>query len=294
MQPEILKRIADLKSQGLTIKQITEKLREEFGVTYSPNYIKKTYYQRAKALDSTRVEGISYFRYSINQDFFSIILVADLHLRDEKQAEQAVERIKSHMNKNTYLIFLGDIIQLDISPPANIFNSNPLDNVKALSVIFDAFKDRTICAVSGNHEDRLIKKVGIDINKFLCGIFSIPYSDSAAFIDLCYSGIRKSIYCLHGTSAAARIGGKLNRLEDLERVVDADIYVQAHTHVPAVFYRDRFYSDGYSLKRKSLIFINLGASQGYEPYAVKRGYAPATQLLTRLDFSLKNVTVHNL
>jgi hypothetical protein len=38
------------------------------------------------------------------------------------------------------------------------------------------------------------------------------------------------IYSTHGSYSGRRIGGKMNRLEDLSTWYDADIYLMGHTH----------------------------------------------------------------
>ena len=292
MKDEIIVFIRDLREKGLSFREIAKQIEEHFSVKYSVNYLRKIYFKKLKNLSSEQVEGITYVRFTANDSELSIIPVADLHLKTKEEAEKALAEIKKVADKKTYFLFLGDIIQLDIAKPANVFNSNPMQNLEALLFFADALKGKTIAIVTGNHEDRLNRQAGVDISALISSLFGIPYASSSALIDICFNDARKTIYALHGTTAAQRVGGKLNRLEDLERVCDADIYLQAHTHLPAIFYRDRFFSNGYGIRRKKLLFVSVPSLQNYEPYAAKRGYAPFPKQLFKISLNQYEASVH--
>ena len=50
-----------------------------------------------------------------------------------------------------------------------------------------------------------------------------------------------SVFAIHGSYNGMRIGGALNRLQDLARIYDADIYLMGHTHSKAFQTEHRIY-----------------------------------------------------
>ena len=68
-------------------------------------------------------------------------------------------------------------------------------------------------------------------------------------------------------------------LADLASIVDSDIYIHAHTHLPAVF-RESFFrvnSGHSSVAQVEKLFINCAAALNYGGYGDKAGFKPASK-----------------
>jgi hypothetical protein len=87
-------------------------------------------------------------------------------------------------------------------------------------------------------------------------------------------------YVTHGSAGGGRKeGGKVNRLADLASIVDADIYIHAHTHLPVVFKEAFFRVNGgnSSVALVDKLFVNVAASLNYGGYGDKQGFKPASK-----------------
>jgi hypothetical protein len=88
-----------------------------------------------------------------------------------------------------------------------------------------------------------------------------------------------TIYVTHGSGGGRKEGGKVNRLADLAAIVDADIYVTGHTHLPLVFKESYFRVSGSnsSVAMVDKLFINTAASLDYGGYGDLQGFKPASK-----------------
>jgi hypothetical protein len=88
-----------------------------------------------------------------------------------------------------------------------------------------------------------------------------------------------SCYCTHGSGGGRREGGKVNRLADLASIVDADIYIHAHTHLPLIFKESFFRVSGSnsSVALTEKLFVNTSAMLNYGGYGDKAGFKPASK-----------------
>jgi hypothetical protein len=83
----------------------------------------------------------------------------------------------------------------------------------------------------------------------------------------------------HGSGGGRREGGKINRLADLASIVDADIYIHAHTHLPVIF-KEAFYRVSGSNSSVALVdkmFVNTAATLNYGGYGDRQGFKPASK-----------------
>ena len=78
---------------------------------------------------------------------------------------------------------------------------------------------------------------------------------------ICYS-----IYTLHGSGGGRKEGGKINRLADLASIIDADVYIHSHTHLPIImkqaFYRTDVRNSTVGIVEK--LFVNTSSNLDYE------------------------------
>lgn len=73
------------------------------------------------------------------------------------------------------------------------------------------------------------------------------------------------VYCHHGMGGGRTLGGKLNRLEDLLKIIEADIYLMGHVHTKVSDPIDKQYisSDGIHHHRTKLLGRTGGFQRGY-------------------------------
>ena len=228
-------------------------------------------------------------------DIIELHPMADLHIGDSqcdfKLIMDRIEYIKN--TPNAYCILDGDLMDTAIASSIGdtyAANLQPMEQLKQCVKIFDPIKDKILAVLSGNHENRIWKSDGIDITEIMCSQLGIPerYSPTTALLFIRF-GERKSnhhhrkqlytAYVTHGSGGGRKEGGKVNRLADLASIVDADIYISGHTHLPVVF-KEAFFRVSGSNSSVALVdklFINLGASLDYGGYGDKAGFKPASK-----------------
>jgi predicted phosphodiesterase len=221
--------------------------------------------------------------------------MADLHLGDAhcdyKSILERIEYIKN--TPNAYCILDGDLMDTAIANSVgDTYGATlqPMEQLKHCVKLFEPIKDKILAVLPGNHEQRITRQDGIDITQIMCSQLGIQdkYSPTSALLFIRF-GERKTqhhsrrqlytIYVTHGSGGGRKEGGKINRLADLAGIVDADIYVMGHTHLPAIlkegFFRVSGANSSVSLVDK--LFVNTAASLDYGGYGDAQGFKPASK-----------------
>lgn len=221
--------------------------------------------------------------------------MADLHLgdinSDFKLIMEKIEHIKN--TDNAYCILDGDLMDAAIaSSIGDTYSASlqPMEQLKQCVKIFEPIKDKILAVLPGNHEHRIYKTDGLDITEIMCSQLGIVdrYSPTTAllFIRFGKQNSRRdgrpflyTSYVTHGSGGGRKEGGKVNKLADLASIVDADIYIHAHTHLPLVFRESFFRVSGSnsSVNEVEKLFVNTAASLKYGGYGDKQGYKPASR-----------------
>ena len=220
--------------------------------------------------------------------------MADLHIGDSNSDYKMImERIEHIRNTpNCYCILDGDLMDTAIASSIGDTYSAALQPMQQLELcvkIFGPIKDKILAVLPGNHENRVYKSDGIDITEIMCAQLGIPekYSPTTALLFIRFGKSTKaanrkqlySAYVTHGSGGGRREGGKVNRLADLAAIVDADIYIHAHTHLPVIF-KEGFFrvnAGNSSVAMVDKLFVNTAASLSYGGYGDKQGYKPASK-----------------
>lgn len=219
--------------------------------------------------------------------------MADLHIGDScsdyKLITERLEHIKN--TPNAYCILDGDLMDTAIaSSIGDTYGANlqPMEQLKQCVKIFEPIKDKILAVLPGNHENRVYKSDGLDITELMCTQLGIGdrYSPTTALLFIRFGKADRgrpqlyTAYVTHGSGGGRREGGKVNRLADLASIVDADIYIHAHTHLPLVF-RESFFRVSGSNSSVALVdklFVNTAAALNYGGYGDKQGYKPASKV----------------
>ena len=220
--------------------------------------------------------------------------MADLHLGDpHSDYREIVARIEHIRNTpGAYCILDGDLMDAAIaSSIGDTYGANlqPMEQLKECVKLFEPIKHKILAVLPGNHEHRIYKQDGIDMTELFCSQLGIAdkYSNTTALLFIRF-GKRSSdhhgrrqlytAYVTHGSGGGRKEGGKVNRLADLASIVDADIYIHAHTHLPLVFRESFFRVSGSnsSVAQVEKLFVNTPAALKYGGYGDKQGFKPAS------------------
>lgn len=232
-----------------------------------------------------------------------ILPMADLHLGDAnsdfKLIMERIEYIKE--TPNVYCVLGGDLMDCAISQSVgDTYGANlkPMDQLKQCVKIFDPIKDKILAVLPGNHENRMYKADGIDMTEMMCAQLGIPekYSPTTALVFVRFGRVATgrhgrpqlyTLYITHGSGGGRKEGGKINRLADLACIVDADIYIMGHTHLPAIL-RNTFYrvsGSNSSVAPVEKLFVNTAAALDYGGYGDAQGFKPASKITPSIFLS---------
>ena len=220
--------------------------------------------------------------------------MADLHIGDFncdfKSIMERIEYIKN--TPNAYCILDGDLMDTAICTSVGdtyAANLQPMEQLKQCVKIFEPIKNKILGVLPGNHENRVYKSDGLDITELMCAQLGIPekYSPTTALLFIRFGRRTQdhgrpmfyTAYVTHGSGGGKKEGGKVNRLADLASIVDADIYIHAHTHLPLVFKESFFRVSGSnsSVALVDKLFVNTAASLNYGGYGDRQGFKPASK-----------------
>lgn len=218
--------------------------------------------------------------------------LADLHTGDEYSDQALIKERVNHIanTPNAYAIINGDIINnATITSVSDSYSEllTPDEQIDATVDLLFPIRDKIWCINPGNHEDRTKKKEGVDLTRRIAKELGIldRFSKVSSLIFVRFGKNEKqrkmvyTIYANHGTGGGKKAGGKANRLIDMAGIVDADIYIHSHTHLPMVI-RQAFYRvnmPNSSIAQVDKLFINTGATLDYGGYGEKFEFCPSSK-----------------
>ena len=233
--------------------------------------------------------------------YLEIHIFADEHIGDEhcdmENLSKRIEYVKN--NPNAYCILNGDI--LDNATRTSIGDIyaqefNPMEQLKRANEIFSPIKDKIICVTHGNHEARTYRKEGINLSYLIASQLGIAdkYTPTSALLFIRFGkskrglketngsgNIRKlcyTIYTLHGSGGGRKEGAKAIRLADMSSIVDADIYIHSHTHLPMIMKQGYYRIDKPNSKVAHVVklFVNTAANLKYGGYGEAQEFKPSS------------------
>ena len=227
---------------------------------------------------------------------------ADEHIGDEhsdiKRLLSRIEYVKN--TPNAYCILNGDII--DNATKTSIGDTytqvyNPMEQLAKAVEIFEPLKEKILCITHGNHENRTYKKEGINLSCLMAkqlGLYDKYTSTSAVLFirvgaesrghkETNGSGkIRKicyTLYVLHGSGGGRKEGAKAIRLADMASIIDTDIYIHSHTHLPMVMKQayHRIDTTNSAVALVDKLFVNTAANLKYGGYGEAGEFKPSSK-----------------
>ena len=227
---------------------------------------------------------------------------ADEHIGDEQcDMKRLYERIEYVKNTPTaYCILNGDII--DNATRTSIGDTymqefNPMEQIQKAVELFGPIKDKILCITHGNHENRTYKKEGINLSSLIARQLGVSerYTPTSAVLfirlgeeakraresngsgrirQICYT-----LYVLHGSGGGRKEGAKAIRLADMSSVIDTDIYIHSHTHLPMIMKQafHRIDSRNNMVAIVDKLFVNTAANLNYGGYGEAAEFKPSSK-----------------
>lgn len=230
-----------------------------------------------------------------------IIPIADTHIGEKecnlKDIQKVISQIKN--SDDTYAILNGDLLNTAIKTSVSDVYSETMTVQEQLDTIvemFDPIKDKILGVIAGNHENRILSLTGIDVIKNFCYRLGIvdKYAVDAYLIFVSFGmpfetrpnrRYTYSIFGRHGSGGGSTIGSKLNKVKKMSDVVDADVYLHSHTHLPAAF-RDmvfRICTRTKTIRELERLYVNTNAFLNYGGYGEEKGFTPASRQTVSIE-----------
>ena len=225
-------------------------------------------------------------------DVLELHTFADEHIGDAHcDIPRLRERIDYVANTpNAYCIMNGDI--LDYASRSSIGDIetrefNIMGQLEKAVELFTPIKNKIIAITNGNHENRGYRKEGFDISKMIAlqlGLGDV-YAPAAALIfvrfgkqSMRHDGrpMLYTVFANHGTGGGRKEGAKAIRLADMASIIDADVYIHSHTHLPMIMKQGFFRVDltHSCVANITKLFINTAANLDYGGYGEAGEFKP--------------------
>lgn len=223
-----------------------------------------------------------------------IRVLADSHIGEELADIKLIKSFIKEVEEedNLYLIVNGDVINNATKTSVSDSYGEVMTPDEQIDYIVDLLmpvKDKILVITGGNHEARTYRTDGIKLIKRVARELGIEerYVDVAYLLFISFGKNRGrdnrntvySIYGKHGAGGGKRVGSKTNKLEDMAKIIDADVFIHSHTHTPAIFKLNRFRVDYRNRKNSehTMLFVNTNAFMKYGGYGEEKGYPPASR-----------------
>ena len=221
-----------------------------------------------------------------------LLVLADYHYADPNSDHNAIRKDIDYVNThdNAYCVLAGDLLDCALKSSLGdaYVNLSPMEELTAMMDLIQPIAHKVLAIVGGNHEARHYRTNGVDMTRLLARQLGIEdrYSPDTALLFLRFGRdgnnrnhnrqILYTIYLTHGSSGGRKEGGKIQRLADYGNIVDADIYICGHTHLPASFKTGfaRPSAANSSITYCTKLYVNSAAKLNYGGYGDTGGFKP--------------------
>lgn len=218
---------------------------------------------------------------------------SDWHIGDKACDIENIKEQISHIasTPNAYVICNGDLMNNATKNSVSDCYAEvipPMEQLQTLCALLEPIKDKILMFTQGNHEARTYRSDGIDLTALLSqqlGLYE-RYAREGGVVFLRLGLLSKhdrerrvcyTIYCTHGSGGGRKEGAKAIRLADMASIVDTDIYIHSHTHLPMVM-KQNFYridTSNSAVAEITKLFVNTSAKLKYGGYGQTYEFRPS-------------------
>lgn len=239
---------------------------------------------------------------SLSRDlkYVNLYTFADLHIGDKFcNIEKIINRIEDIKNDdNAFVILNGDLMNNAIAGSVSDFYGElltPQQQMERVVELFEPIKHKILLVSEGNHEKRSYKKVGLSPSRFIAFTLGADFIEGAwlLFLDFGIYNRRQdrsttyTIYGKHGTGGGKRLGSKMNRVEDMSNIIDADLIIHSHVHTPmtAPVQKQRIDWRNKCIMNYTQYLLITNAYLNFGGYGEEMGFAPSSMIMPKVRLS---------
>lgn len=219
--------------------------------------------------------------------------IADVHLGAVEHAEEEWQAFLNKVQRdNAYLILAGDLLNNGVRSAgfANPFDEvlRPREAKRRMVEYLQPLKDRILCVVSGNHEQRTTRDSDQDLTYDICAKLDIEdrYRENIAFMSIGIGSrsnrdgaIAAFSFCVtHGSGGGIYTGASVNRNERFSSYIDGlDCFIAGHVHRGFVTKPSKIVIDGRNRKvsMKHYVVMSCVSWLNYGGYAARKMLLPS-------------------
>lgn len=228
----------------------------------------------------------------------NLYTISDLHIGDAHADEHEIVRRVDEARKDPYgvVILNGDLMNTATrNSVSDVYGEirSPMEQIEYLVTMLKPIRDKIAGVTTGNHENRVYRTDGIDIMRLVCRELGIEerYGPDGVVVFLRF-GLKNShdrhkgrnnaqmytIYATHGSGGGRKEGAKAIRLADMASIVDADVYLHSHTHLPMIMKNRYFRTNPFASTVTCVerLFVNTGAALDYGGYGQAQEFKPTS------------------
>jgi len=172
-----------------------------------------------------------------DKDYAEVVYIGDVHWGSRQCDKQKFIKMIDYCNENNLYVFLmGDLLEIGTrdSIGAGVYEQEFIGQTQYEQMIEIlrplAVKKLILGIHTGNHENRIYEKTGVDITKAMANELKIPYLGDACWSKFIIGKQSYSIYSLHGRTGARFDGTTLLAIERIAISFGADLVAMGHSH----------------------------------------------------------------
>lgn len=195
-------------------------------------------------------------------------------------------------NDKAYVILNGDL--MNNATKTSVSDSYaeqipPMEQLNTLCELLEPVKHKVVLVSIGNHEARTYRTDGIDLMALVAQQLGIAdrYVKEGGILFLRLGLLRRhdrkrqvcyTFYVTHGSGGGKKEGAKATILADMASIVDTDIYVHGHSHLPMIMKEGFFRIDvsNSTVARVDKLFVNTSAALEYGGYGQTYEFKPSS------------------
>ena len=219
--------------------------------------------------------------------------IADVHLGAVEHSEPEWQAFLKRVEKeNAYLILAGDLLNNSTKSVrfANPFEETlrPREAKRRMTEYLEPIKDRILCVVSGNHEQRTLRDSDQDLTYDICTKLDVEhlYRENMAFMRIAL-GKRNTedkpmasyVFCVtHGSGGGIYTGAAVNKSERFGNVIEGvDCIVTGHVHKGFISKPSKIVVDARNgtVSMRHYVVVSCVSWLNYGGYAARSQLLPA-------------------
>ena len=225
----------------------------------------------------------------------TIYVMGDTHLGHPNTNIKLLEKhIREIRQTNAPWIHLGDWVDAISSDDRRFsIEDKRVSVVEAyldMEELFNSIVPQCIGILRGNHGSKWSKQEG-DMIKVIARRWGIPYIGYCGFVTVRLPKKSWKLWLHHGAGGGRKRGAKTIRLNEWSQFVDADVYLQAHTHTYVSFVDEKLTSG----KKKKRWYANtpgyIDSYTGHDNYIEEWGLPPQPPGMLKLTLSKETVKI---